>query len=350
MKLSILYIGSISFGETSYERMLAFKELGYEVTGLQSAPGKSIPARMISKLCRIIDISPDLSGLNSQIRKHCQQHHFDIIWVDKGLTVTASTLKFIKQVNPACQIVHLNPDDPFGKFRKGWSVFLKSIPFYDVHFVARTQNIEEFRQYGATRTIVYDRSFSPLLHKPLKLAEAEYAKYAARVGFVGMYAPEREKTIAYLIQRDIPVAVYGNDWPDKPYWNIIKPHYRGPSKFGSEYPKIINGMEIALHFLRKENRDEQDSRTFEIPACGTFMIAERTPKHESFFKENEEVVFFDSDETLFEKVSYYLNHPQEARKIAERGYRRCIDSGYDHKNRMQRLLNSLTISPMQFKT
>jgi spore maturation protein CgeB len=68
--------------------------------------------------------------------------------------------------------------------------------------------------------------------------------------------------------------------------------------YEEEYIKTINGMEIALHFLRHGNRDEQDSRTFEIPACKVFMIAESSELHLQLFKENEEAVFFSSKKEL----------------------------------------------------
>ncbi len=102
--------------------------------------------------------------------------------------------------------------------------------------------------------------------------------------------------------------------------------------------KAINGMGIALHFLRRENRDEQDSRTFEIPACGAFMLAERSPKHEAFFRDGEEAVFFDSDDDLLEKVKYYLTRPEQTKQIAAAGRYRCIASGFDHHGRIQAML------------
>ncbi|MBK8196447.1 MAG: glycosyltransferase family 1 protein [Lewinellaceae bacterium] len=48
--------------------------------------------------------------------------------------------------------------------------------------------------------------------------------------------------------------------------------------------------------------------------------------------------FFDTREDLLYKIRYYLNHPDQVKKIALAGYRRCVDSGYDHHNRMRYLL------------
>jgi spore maturation protein CgeB len=100
-------------------------------------------------------------------------------------------------------------------------------------------------------------------------------------------------------------------------------------------------MEIALHFLRHGNRDEQDSRTFEIPACKIFMIAEKSLLHLQLFKENEEAVFFETKEELLEKVKFYRDNNEERERIAKNGYTRCISSGYDHRTRMEKVVQKI---------
>lgn len=339
---NILYVGDLHPGTTSTERMKAMRDLGYEIRTVNSSVHSGFFVRIILKIARIFGWFPDYYHLNRRIRELVESNPFDLLWVDKGVLVKASTLAWIKTRQPGCRLVHFNPDDPFGAHREGWGIFLKAVPYYDVHFVAREQNREEFAQSGGKNIYPYDRSYSPEIHRPVTLAEEEKEKYGVPVGFVGTYARDRAGAIAYLIQNGIPVAVYGNGWPGKEYWETIRPHYRGPSRFGEEYARIINGMGIALHFLRRENRDEQDSRSFEIPACGVCMIAERSRKHEELFEENREAVFFDTQEELLEKVRYYLAHPEEARLIGNAGRRRSIDSGYDHQNRMKMLLAIVT--------
>jgi len=59
------------------------------------------------------------------------------------------------------------------------------------------------------------------------------------------------------------------------------------------------------------------------------------------FKEDKEAVFFDSKEELLKKIKYYLNHEKEREKIAEAGYRRCINSGYNYRDRLKYMLNKI---------
>lgn len=334
----ILYIGSLNHGQTSLERMKAMEDLGYNVVSINVMRPVSIIQRAVAKILRSIDIYPDFIGLNRDIRTTIESQSFDLVWVDKGIQIKPSLLRFIKNLQPNCHLAHLNPDDPFGKFRSGWGLFLQGLQIYDTHFVARTPNIEEYLVHGGRNVHVYDRSFSLTLHRPIRLSEADKELYGTQVGFIGSFAPEREAAIAFLIRNGIPVSVYGDGWQNRSHWNDIRPYFRGNARLGDEYVKTINGMNIALHFLRRENRDEQDSRTFEIPACGVCMIAERSPKHEELFKENIEAVFFDTHEELLSKVVYYLAHPIESQSIGSAARKRSISSGYDHHSRMKNLL------------
>src|SRR5829696_8072533 len=84
---------------------------------------------------------------------------------------------------------------------------------------------------------------------------------------------------------------------------------------------------------------QQTSRTFEIPACGAFMLAERTDEHLRLFEEGKEAAYFGSNEELLEKVRYYLDHEDERRRIASAGRKRCLDSGYSHHERLKYMLS-----------
>jgi spore maturation protein CgeB len=80
----------------------------------------------------------------------------------------------------------------------------------------------------------------------------------------------------------------------------------------------------------------------EIPACGGFMMAERTDEHLSLFEEGKEAVFFTSNEELLEKCKYYLQHDEQRKTIAEAGRKRCEISGYSNKEAIKRMLDEVT--------
>ena len=110
---------------------------------------------------------------------------------------------------------------------------------------------------------------------------------------------------------------------------------------GEDYCKSLQATRINLCFLRKINFDQQTTRSVEIPACGGFMMAERTAEHLAMFEEGKEAAFFSNNEELLDKCSYYLAHEQERAVIAELGLKRCIASDYSNRGMIRNILKAI---------
>ena len=55
--------------------------------------------------------------------------------------------------------------------------------------------------------------------------------------------------------------------------------------YADDYARALTGSQIGLGFLRKVCPDQHTTRTFEIPACGSMLLADRTDEHRGFFQE-----------------------------------------------------------------
>ncbi len=163
-------------------------------------------------------------------------------------------------------------------------------------------------------------------------------------GFIGTAEKERAHSVAFLAEKGIRVKVWGNEWTRWQKKLRGKFAVAGPSQYGEQYTKIICSFDINLGFLRKINRDQQTSRSIEIPACGAFMLAERTKEHLELFEEGKEAEFFSSNEELLDKVRFYLVHPQQRKRIAAAGRQRCLESGYSNQDRLKWMLEKVVSS------
>lgn len=336
--LKILYIGSLNSNSNSFRRYKALTQLSNNVIAVDTEPFLN---NSFKKIQYHFNIGPGIFRMNNKIRFIAKNETPDIILVDNKPYLFSSTLKFIKATDAKIKIANIVTDDPFGLYGRSWYIFRKTAKLYDVIFVQREVNIDELKSMGVKKVELCLRSYDPDFNKPEILNKDDKEKYGTKVGFIGSYEDVRASYIAHLIKNGIPVSVTGAGWENAKYWEIIKPYYRAPFAYGDEFIKTICGMDIALHFLRHANRDEQDSRTFELPSSGTFMLAEKSKIHLSLFEDGKEAVYFDTMDDLLNKVKYYLSNPLERIQIAAAGYNRCITSGYSHKDRLIQVINTI---------
>jgi len=107
--------------------------------------------------------------------------------------------------------------------------------------------------------------------------------------------------------------------------------------YDSDYREGIWRSRINLSFLTHGNQDEYTHKSFEIAACGGFLLAERCAGHAERFVEDEEAVFFSDIEECAAKIRKYLNDESARRKIAAAGQRRAVASGYDNDTQMRKV-------------
>lgn len=129
-----------------------------------------------------------------------------------------------------------------------------------------------------------------------------------------------------------------------PGWHKVRKFsevYRGNGVYGENYAKAICASKISIGLLSKTGLDDITTRSLEIPACGTFMLAERTQEHLKYFREGAEAEFFDGEKELLEKCRYYLAHEEVRKRIAAAGRQACLTSGYSYHDRMQEMMEEI---------
>lgn len=339
--LRIVYVGQVHPGGTCLQRMDSLKALGHDVIGIDSTEpvANGSVERFRRSLLWRAGYPVDVRRVNGRITGVISEFRPDIVWVDKGLTVERQTLEAVRASSPETLLVHFNPDDPFGRYGKaGWRTFLAALPLYDVHFVPRMVNVEEYRQHGA-RSVEFEvpsRGYDPETHYPRDPSSIKGSAPMADIGFIGSFEEERSRHLLRLAQAGIRVRIQGG-WKSSLGHANLEVHHKGA--YASAYAEALSSLKIALCFLRRGNRDLHTSRSIEIPACGTFMLAERTEEHLMLFDEGKEAEFFDSPEEMVDKARYYLRHESDRVRIARAGRERCLQSDYSYRKLMKRRID-----------
>jgi spore maturation protein CgeB len=209
-----------------------------------------------------------------------------------------------------------------------------------MHLTTKTYNVSELLGKGARRVLHAGKGYDPHIHRPIELSPSDYATYLSDVAFVGDYEEDRAKRVTSIATSGIPVRIWGTRWNRL---SRLHPNLRieGRPVYGDEYAKVLCATKINLCFLRKANRDRYTARTIEIPACGAFMLAERTKEHLKLFEEGKEAEFFETDNEMIDKIRYYLTHADDRRRIALAGRERCLKSEYSNHHRIASVLKNI---------
>ena len=338
-RLSILFVGPVLPGSTTLQRLRALQDLGCRTVSVSS---KEDPAALIHKppllrrLCNRMLGPGDPLRVNDRMRAHVERDAFDLVWIEKGLMVRPESLAFIRQRQPHCRLVGFSPDDMMNKGNQS-KFFLQGLSLYHHFITTKSFHVTELRALGCPDVIFMDNAYDPHTHRPVPVSETERAAYGGAVGFIGTWEDDRAQHISALARGGVSVRVWGGAWRQmRPVPAGLRLEDR--HLLGDDYAKGICSFDINLCFLRKCNRDLQTTRSVEIPACGAFMLAERSEEHLLLFKEGVEAEFFSSPHELLEKTQYYLQHPEQRKTIAEGGYHRCVSSGYSYRERLKAVL------------
>jgi len=334
---SILYVGPNS--GTCLQRANALRSLGHRVEHVEAGVPGRCWRRQIYRLGHHVRRPPDVYGSNRSILAALRRHRFDVLWVDKGLTIRPGTFRRARALQPSLICVAYSPDDMASPDNTSvdWE---RCVPLYDVHVTTKSFNLTELPDLGARDVYFVDNAFDPEIHRPLELSEAERRRFAADVGFIGTFESERADAMLSLARQGVRVTIHGARWERfrGRHENLVM---RREVLDGLDYARAVNATKINLGFLRKAYRDLQTTRSIEIPACGGFLLAERTDEHRRLFEEGVEAEFFDSFDELAAKIRHYLAHEDQRRSVAAAGRRRCLEAGYSNQQRLASVLEYL---------
>lgn len=318
-----------------YEEALArgFEGCGWEVLPFRTSEVHGMPSG--SSLLGRLRPGWALKPINENLQKIALESKPDLIFLWRCIDILPQTVKRLRCLLPASTIVVYHNDNPFAnfKFRLKCRHFLASLRYADVVAVYRPADIEQARVLGALRAELLMPSFIRELHRPLNYGK----KYD--VIYVGHYeADGREQCLMALNDAGVDVQVRGTQWKAMQLKHPWMARQGIRQLWGDDYVGALSNSKISLAFLSARHGDVYTRRCFEIPACGSLLLAPRTRELQDLFHEDTEAVFWSTKEELVEKVKYLLAHEDIRRGIAAAGRARVINDGHDEYGRASQII------------
>jgi spore maturation protein CgeB len=364
--MRILFVGYLGRGQTSAMRSAALSRLGHEVSAVDAGELWRGASYLSRQWGQSVKRGRRIQKLNTAVVEAAARHRPQLVWFEKQEYLSPATVKYVQALGALT--IHYNPDPYFSLSWKRTAAADACLQLYDVVISTKRYEVCAYRLHCHGRVIYSPLGYDPLGHAP---PASRALSVDSDVVFVGGWEPRRERLLSAATEIAQNVVVWGYGWrlaqaaranplralrlgrltpgrrtyfgpPSAPLSEAVRTGEGSNGEIYEEkYAAAIAGSRIALGFVREICPDEHTTRTFEIPAIGGFMLADRTEEHLSLFEEGTEAEYFGSNEEYLQKLKFYLSNETARTRIARAGHRRCMRSGYSYDDRIRTILGEL---------
>ena len=328
-------------GSNGFAGLKALRRAGWSVQVV--AEWEYVPVKWTSPALRAAGRllrSAAVREFNAALVSEVERSAPEFLLVFKGTFVTGETIARVRAAGTRAYCFY-----PDVSTRTHGPYIPRALREYDWVFTTKRFGVLDMAQHlQVTRASVLPHGYDPDLHRPLDLNEHDLERYGCDVSFIGTWSPKKEKTLASLRER-LPtrsVRIWGSQWrrARHPLVRVVASTH--PVE-GDEYVRAICASTINLAILSEKRAgassdDQITSRTFHIPACGGFMLHERTGELEEYLVENESVACFDGVDELAAQVTRFLGDSVTRQAIARSG-RAAIVPGHAWDARIRDILD-----------
>ena len=329
-------------GSDGYAGMKALRRAGWDVHVVPEwefvpVRWRSRPMKVLGRLVR----GGAEREFNRELLLQARRLKPELLLVFKGRFLRPGTITALRELGVRCYNFY-----PDVSFRAHGPHLPRVLPEYDWIFTTKSFGLADMReQLGMTRASVMMFAFDPDLHHAMRLSDADRREFECDVSYIGTWSPKKEKLLAELARRRPTqrLRIWGEQW-----WRAtegaeaLARAIGGREILGAEFVKAICASSINLSIMSEQRLgsskgDQIATRTFSVPACGAFVIHERTEEVLQLFREDEEIVCYTGIDDLVAKIDTYLANPERRRMIADRG-QAVVRAGHSWDRRIQEIL------------
>lgn len=331
----ILLVGSgaTSSLENSYVR--AARSLGHEVFLFD--PGAEVNKHIkLGKFGRVLHqflpVEAWTRKMNRELVLKARDLKPDLMLVFTNVKVLYGTLATIKTIQDT-KIAWVWPDTPLNLTDHN----LDCSGLFDISAVYSSKARTVFEKIGFPNCHWVPLAGDPELHG---FEPAAADSYKVDISFVGMWRPEREKVLAVIAEKfpQLNIEIYGTYWKDRCGNAALRKLWKGGGIVGRDLGGYFNRSRININVIDDTNYPAANMRFFEIPTAGGLQLSSPCPEQEMVFRDREEILYFNSDAELIEKIEWVLAHPKEAAHIRQQAHQKLME-GQTYAHRMQQILS-----------
>jgi spore maturation protein CgeB len=350
--VKILFAAPLGVGQTSQMRMRALQRLGHEVIGVHTNEPWIRASWMKRQIQRRLQRGSAVDEVNDSVLRAADVFSPDMVWAEKQEFLRPETMAALRA--KGARLVHFTPDPYFSVDWKRTRLMDDAMAAFDVLVYCKSYERDAYAALG--QPLVYmPLGYCDEVHRPVPSHDA---RWTCAVGFLGGWEPRRERLLHAIAAAGGDLKIFGGYWDflHDGKWSprraiilkqlagqdhfefhrddLLSAAHQGGEVYGDDYARALTGAAIGLGFLRRVCPDQHTTRTFEIPACGSMLLADRTAEHQAFFEEGQEAEYFDTAEELVDKVRFYTRNDDARRRIAQAGRERAVDSRYAYIHRL----------------
>ncbi len=240
-------------------------------------PQRSIAGRIARRLA---GRPAGYRALNAALVAEARRLHPDLVLIGKGAYFAPATLAAVRAATGA-SMVNWATDDPFNPAASTRDL-VESIALYDLYVCTKRAIMDDARRAGCANVAYVRFGYKPQVHFPEAPANDDEARrFESDVTFIGGGDDDRAPYFETLVRAipELRLHLHGGYWNRYPK---LRPYWRGNAT-GRDFRLAVSGAKISVNLVRRANRDDHVMRTFEIPACGGFMLTEDPPPTTNYF-------------------------------------------------------------------
>jgi hypothetical protein len=323
---SMLIAGNLRSYSTGAGLAQGFRALGWDVAEASVHDALITADQRLLRLAAKATLGLAIRDYNRAIVAQAARLRPSVMLTVKGLYIQPETLRALRSMKIAT--VNFYPDYKFeyAGFDEAW------LAEYDLVATTKSFQVDYLaNRIGAERVAMVHHGYVPDLHRR-RVSPGRPKQFLWDIAYVGNASANKQAWLTEVARAfpDRSLIIAGNDWRQRAAGTPLERHVLGYPLIGDHYARVIehSRINLAVHHGDAGSahgwEDLVSTRTFEIPACGGFMLHVDNNEVRTLYEPGFEMDVFADERQLVERIWHYLANEAERATIAEAGHARCV--------------------------